>query len=283
MIRRCWPELSLAAAAGLAWLVTPIVVRDARAIPVVVLLGLSVALSRSTLALARWVAARGRALSLCWSAQFLLAYATVALSPFASRQLVDPWLGAPERWAGFDYHAALAWVTAHGGHALICGVYQSSDVLLDLLALSRPTTLRRVTRAFAACGLVGIGASLLFPALGAGPEQPWVPLLLAARAGVPLELAALPGVVSMPSFHAVGATLLLAVAWPTGWRWLAAAWWVALLCSAVLIGGHYGLDALAGVVLGWISCQTTAATARAAPRIPSQPRMPTRPACRTRS
>jgi hypothetical protein len=172
--------------------------------------------------------------------------------------LADPWLSWPDGGAGGI--AASAWLQEHGlWSAAVLGYgsgYQA--LILVLLFVERP---HRIGDAFALCGVVGILAYLLAPAAGPQLHGDWLgcaaggqPEWNALRSGAPVVLERLPGLISIPSFHALSATILLQAVWPSRWaRPLAVVWWAVLVGSAWTVGGHYVLDLVAGVGLGAVA------------------------------
>lgn len=185
---------------------------------------------------------RSVALGECWLIQCLLAYDAMAVASLATTHLADWWLGAPERWLGFDYHTY-----QHGaGWAVLCAVYNSWGLAVLILATADPETLRRVTAGFARAGVIGIIASLLIPAAGNGVHGDWAAWSMMIHSGAQVEVPYFIAGVFCPSFHAVGATLVLMA---SRYRWPVAAWWAVLMVSCVMVGEHYILDVVAGVSL----------------------------------
>ncbi len=95
------------------------------------------------------------------------------------------------------------------------------------------------------------------PALGPfvpGAAPPWTPVLIALRAGSVSHFAHLEGVISMPSFHAVTAILMIYVHRPplkSFYPMLALN--VLMLASAPSQGNHYLVNVIAGIVLAAVS------------------------------
>lgn len=65
------------------------------------------------------------------------------------------------------------------------------------------------------------------------------------------------GFISMPSYHAASAALLTWAVWRLPIRWLMLAINLAMIAAAPLLGGHYAVDILGGVVVA--ICMITAA------------------------
>lgn len=95
------------------------------------------------------------------------------------------------------------------------------------------------------------------PALGPfvpGAAPPWTPVLIALRAGSISHFTHLEGVITMPSFHAVTAILMIYVHRPplkSFYPMLALN--VLMLASAPSQGNHYLVDVIAGIVLAALS------------------------------
>jgi hypothetical protein len=102
--------------------------------------------------------------------------------------------------------------------------------------------------------------SAIWPTLGPSGDVPYLPDLLAMRAGGPwhFELLAMQGIVQMPSYHTVMAVLLTYAFRGTGLiGYGIAALNMVMLLSIPPIGGHYLVDVLAGgaLALGAIAVQ----------------------------
>jgi membrane-associated phospholipid phosphatase len=84
----------------------------------------------------------------------------------------------------------------------------------------------------------------------APPIMAW----LRSAGSVRLDLAALDGIVTFPSFHAASATLFAWGFWSIRWaRWPMLVLNLAMIAASVPIGGHYYVDVLAGVAIAGIS------------------------------
>jgi hypothetical protein len=250
---------------GLSWLALALLVqlsaalspvRVAASVQVPPWIGIAVAFLAG-LALARlgaaWPARVSLALSRIWAAMLLVELGSAYVTPWTGA-LADPWLSWPD--GGEGGLAAAGWLQAHGlwGAAVLGYGSGYQALLLVLLVADRP---HRIGDAFALCGVVGILAYVAAPAEGprlgtaflgcaAGGQPEWGLL----RSGAPVVLERLPGLISIPSFHALSATILLQAVWSRRWlRPLALAWGALLVGSAWTVGGHYGLDLVAGVGL----------------------------------
>jgi hypothetical protein len=202
---------------------------------------------------AAWAGRVASALARVWAAMLLVELGSAYVTPWTG-PLADPWLSWPDGGAGGI--AAAGWLQAHGlwGAAVLGYGSGYQALILVLLVADRP---HRIGDAFVVSGVVGILCYLAAPAEGprlgtaflgcaAGGQPEWD----AMRAGAPVVLERLPGLISIPSFHAVSATILLLAVWPSRWlRPLALAWWAVLVGSAWTVGGHYALDLVAGVGL----------------------------------
>jgi len=111
--------------------------------------------------------------------------------------------------------------------------------------------------------------------------------ILAVRAGSlrHLELFDLAGVVSFPSFHAASAILYLWALWPVrGLGAVAAVMNILMILSTPVIGAHYVIDVIGGIVLAvaaiWAAKRCRDAVAREAARagrMPPQPQVSLQP------
>jgi membrane-associated phospholipid phosphatase len=61
--------------------------------------------------------------------------------------------------------------------------------------------------------------------------------------------------VSFPSYHAAAAVILAWAAWPTVLRWPFAILNALMVASAILIGGHYAVDLIAGCAISILLCR----------------------------
>lgn len=206
------------------------------------------------------------------------------------RPLIDPWLATIDRATGFASNAVTADLAASPVRiALLGAAYLSSFPLIFLSAVvlalrGSREALWGLIFSFAAAIVLCAGCAALFPAIGAFPYlglAPDVAARLPAGAGVyhlpafdhfrgdgpiTLDMLKLQGVVTFPSFHT-------ALAWMTAFAWrqtrpifmLMLAWNALVIVSTIPIGGHYGIDLLAGTLLWaaihwWVSTRTGSAS-----------------------
>jgi membrane-associated phospholipid phosphatase len=79
-----------------------------------------------------------------------------------------------------------------------------------------------------------------------------LPTFQALRSGAPywIDLSAIEGLISFPSFHTVGALLFIWALWPVRHvRWIALALNAALIMAAPFIGAHYFIDLAGGAAV----------------------------------
>lgn len=197
----------------------------------------------------------------------------------SDRPLTDPALAAIDRTVipNLDWPAAMLWLS-HREALMVAAnwVYESIGwqpvALIALLGLSGRQ--RRVwtfltawlVTLFVTCVLFtlfpGIGAYAYFGLAAADvpamrDPTPWhqAVLLTELRAGTlhHIGFVDLDGIVTFPSFHAAAAVVLAWAAWTVrAIRWPALLLNVAMLMSAVPIGGHYLIDIVAGCVVAAI-------------------------------
>jgi membrane-associated phospholipid phosphatase len=200
------------------------------------------------------------------TAVMLMSYLLIGLAP----PLVDAQLAAADSWLGLDWPAIHAWVRSHHevsswlGEVYHTGFQQLAVILLLTVFVAQASYLRE----FLSHQLVALILILLvsgpFPAAGAfqyyagagfpitDPElAPYSHFFPLRNGTMPvIDLDAMQGLVSMPSFHAAGA-LLYAYAM----RWSRLALLVAVplnlmvVVSAATEGGHYFVDLLAGIAV----------------------------------
>jgi membrane-associated phospholipid phosphatase len=183
----------------------------------------------------------------------------------------------------------VAWFAAHPlAAAVLARVYESTvpAVLVAVLILAYAG---REAQMWQACSVFVIAAavcaliSAFFPAVGAFPHYGTSPDILerlpagagrfylntfeAYRSGAvdSIDLSRLQGVVTFPSFHAVMALItghaLKDLRGPFRLIWI---WSALVLISAILLGGHYAVDLLAGGALWGILTHMTAPKPRPA-------------------
>jgi membrane-associated phospholipid phosphatase len=69
-----------------------------------------------------------------------------------------------------------------------------------------------------------------------------------------LDLGAITGIVTFPSFHAASAALYLWALWPVKWlRPVTLFANIAMLAATPLVGGHYFIDIFAGIAVAVVS------------------------------
>lgn len=216
-----------------------------------------------------YLAAAGTALTCAVTTAFALPYADARLAA-ADSALGFDWLAmlhlfreAPQagRLMGYAYEA-LNWAP------------QLLIVLLSLLGASM--LVWRFLTGWLICLLSTAIVYPFFPAIaafhhyGLTPERLGVPtaqiswhlpqVMDGLRMGSIRTLGAdqLTGLVTMPSFHAAGAILLIHGYAPLRWlRWPAAFVGGVMFVSAVPVGGHYLVDILAGMLLALLSILAT--------------------------
>lgn len=78
-----------------------------------------------------------------------------------------------------------------------------------------------------------------------------------------LDLFALAGIVTFPSFHATSAVLYAWALWPVRWmRPIAILANGAMLASTPIDGGHYFIDLIAGIDIAWAAVVSARALSR---------------------
>ena len=188
--------------------------------------------------------------------------------------LWDARLASWDQALGLDWPAITGFVDRSPLLAAACSlayhslIPQMITTIVGLAALSRFRTLRVSVCAAILAGLATIAIAGLMPAVGnlSDPAMhrnlaasiAWqdAPLITGLRDGTQreIDLRAMTGIVSFPSYHAALAAIFiwsfrairpLRVAGPL--------WAVLTILATPLGGGHYGVDVLAGLVLGAIS------------------------------
>lgn len=120
-------------------------------------------------------------------------------------------------------------------------------------------SVRPFMRQFIICALIAAMCFFLWPALGrCGPNGPayYRPItehLIALKQGTigPLAWTDLQGIITFPSCHCIFA-LLLAKHWP---NWFTAAFAGLTVPAAIVIGQHYLVDCLGGILLVYLTNQ----------------------------
>jgi len=192
--------------------------------------------------------------------------------------LADHWLAAADSSLGFDWFAMVRLLQLDStvlaaAEYLYSGLTWQPVIILFLLVATRQ---RGRCWIFLTAWGIALGITLaiwpLVPALGTFPyygvahsdvphmvsNMPWVvPRVLGSiRAGTlrAIDLRAFIGLVSFPSFHAAGATLLGWAMLRTRLLWLPFALFnVGVIASALVDGGHYLVDLIAGCAVACLS------------------------------
>jgi membrane-associated phospholipid phosphatase len=191
----------------------------------------------------------------------------------SARPYADDWLIAADAalFFGFDWRAAIGTIAAQdrlltaASHVYASLNWQPTALILLLFGLGKGRRCWTFATAWAMTLAATIAVFPFAPALGGylhfGIEPGAVPgvrvpaawmhagILEPIRAGTLRTIGAgvLEGVVTFPSFHAAAAVLLGWGFWGLKWlRWPAAALNTAMFAAAVVIGGHYLVDVLAG-------------------------------------
>jgi hypothetical protein len=213
-----------------------------------------------------------------------LVLVTVLMSPLtyvvaaANFPMQDATLLAIDRALGLDWRAYVECIDAHPlaavwlsyGYTMIRWPIFALPVLLA--AAHRYQRLQAFTFAFGIALIVTTLVSMLVPALGVYQEIGLDPASLAnlhpqayldqvrdlapVRDGTlrRLDLFALAGIVTFPSFHAASAVLYAWALWPLRWfRPIAILANGAMLASTPIDGGHYFIDLIAGIAVALAS------------------------------
>jgi membrane-associated phospholipid phosphatase len=198
----------------------------------------------------------------------------------AGAPLADPWMAAADRIVapGFDWRETVLATTRHpmlmtwANRAYGSLQWQSSALIL-LCAVTghsgrTAAFLLRWTIALAIVAVIFAFLPCLGPYAHYGIAHSAVPtvhssigwrqpeLLAALRTHGPmhLELDRLDGIVEFPSFHTTAAILFVWGFWPIRWvRWPMLVINLAMIASAVPVGGHYYVDILSGAVVAWVA------------------------------
>lgn len=201
-----------------------------------------------------------------------LSYAAAA----AGMPLWDTTFDAWDKAIGFDWPRTLAFHLAHSWlFPVLSLAYSSMLPQMAILPVALVTARAfgeadRFMLAFGFAALVTVAVSALMPALSAGhfygeataapaalrSAWSWVPQIVALRAGdlTFVSMASAEGLVSMPSFHTVLAILFMIGFWHLPWlRWPAVVLNLALIAATPIVGGHYLVDLIGGVVVALLA------------------------------
>ena len=211
---------------------------------------------------------------------FMAATAALGCAALARTALpyADGVLAAADRALYFDWLAMMAWFQASPRiatlliHAYAAINWQPQLAIVLLCGLGHPALAYRFMTAWGICLLLTILAFPFFPAVAAfhyydvDPAQmpgatAWASwhletLMEGLRSGAraTLDGDALTGIITMPSFHAASAILLIFAFWPFTWlRWPFLVLNMVMFASAVPVGGHYLVDTLGGLLLALIA------------------------------
>jgi len=195
-------------------------------------------------------------------------------------------LNAIDRWLGFEREAYLDFVRRNGRLREVLGFAYDSLLPQTFLALIATAGVRRVDRlqgyliAFAiAVTATAVIASFL-PAANAviyvdkmptdvsilpDGRPSYFPTLEGLRAGTlrTINLNALEGLISFPSFHTAGAILIVWTLWPISvLRFMLVPLNFLLIASTPLCGAHYVIDIIGGAAVAFASILATSRLAR---------------------
>ena len=243
----------------LGWSVSPRIVEQLGSQFVVLLgIGLYYQVSGRSEALARMGYASALFLALA-----NLGQATTYILGTVGAPFQDAALRAADAALGFSWTSWTAWVNQHPLLGRLFWVSYRSDLteaallvmLLSLRSLEQVTAFLRAVALSLGVALIGLE---LMPALGMIPDAPSIPVRLGLREGTyhSLSILGTPGIISMPSFHAVMSVLVVVACWPfRSLRWPLLAWNVVMLVATISEGGHYLVDVLAGVMLAIVAAR----------------------------
>jgi membrane-associated phospholipid phosphatase len=151
--------------------------------------------------------------------------------------------------------------------------WYDSILVFFVAAIMVPPVCGRMTRAkefslaSIASALIAFPLSALVPAVGPWHHYGYAPtaeqekvmnVFLSLRGSEPflIDFASVEGVIAFPSFHTVLAVLAAFALWPIPYvRWPAVLVATFIVVSTVTTGWHYGVDAIAGVILVLASCR----------------------------
>lgn len=188
----------------------------------------------------------------------MLSYLMLALAP----PTIDDQLAAIDAALGFDWAAVAHWVHAHPWlDAVFWWSYRSAILQILVLvivlgATGRHRQLREFNALFIVGGVFCVLFSALAPAFGPWHAAPAAPFDASAVSHFEslrdgslrlIDLSAMQGLVSMPSFHTMGAVFFaysMRGVW--GWAPLYSLLNLLMVASTPTEGGHYLADVLAG-------------------------------------
>jgi len=177
--------------------------------------------------------------------------------------LADRWLAAADQRMGFDWPSWYRFVRSHAlFNAILLFAYRSLAVQMIVTLFALPMSGMTVRNreflwATAFTLLATVVISALLPAESAwvwyhSDEQiapgPWHDFLAMRDGRLPvLDLQQLRGLVTFPSFHVAMAVLLARAAHGTRCAWLSLVLNMLMIVSTPSEGGHYLVDAVAGI------------------------------------
>jgi membrane-associated phospholipid phosphatase len=190
----------------------------------------------------------------------LLLFPLSAISaPFA-----DPGLDAADKALGFEWVAFAHLLMPAGRFFALAYESLNWQPLLVVVALCIAGEQRRMWRlVFASTVALAISTAIFpfLPAIGAAEfhgvhvgdtvRMPFGAVIGMLKGGDRLISTALfTGFISFPSYHAASGAILSWAAWPLKWlRWPLAVLNVLMCASAILYGGHYLVDMIAGLAV----------------------------------
>lgn len=197
---------------------------------------------------------------------------------------IDPILQRIDAALHFDWIAWYELVAAHRslqwlGYAAYQGIFLTPALILGYFAWAdKRAAARGFLASFWVSAVLCLALFRLWPAIGPLATQwrgplPYLPEsglyeadlipLLRDHALHDIDLSALRGLVSAPSFHTASAVLFIATAWPfTRLRWPVLAVSIAMLLSTPVEGTHYLADMLAGAAVAVVALALVAALRR---------------------
>jgi membrane-associated phospholipid phosphatase len=229
-----------------------------------VLLGVAVAVGGFSLI--GWIASRDSRLRRVAAVAFALgllcllinaAWVATFIAASSGASLYDEAFAAADRTLGFSWPAWKAWSVAHPTFDRVTGVAYESHIVESVIVVAVTAWRRDATpllRAFTISFLVTLAVSAIVPAIGTETDAAWGVTFAALRAGSFRHITGAQALISMPSFHAVLATLFGLAWWRIPWaRWPGVAVNVTMLVATVRWGQHYLVDVLAGVALAFVA------------------------------